>query len=95
MVCVCKEDSQSKDDELNVERSNMKLPEFHSLGTAQWSWAEIWTAADRNVSLMPSSTEFCNVLWSEELSNGIFERIWLIILKHALLSVQANAPSVQ
>ena len=30
----CKQDSKFEDDELNMKRSDMKLPEFHIMGTA-------------------------------------------------------------
>ena len=52
-----KEDSQFEDDELNMERSDICLPDFHFLGIAQWSWAEIWNAIDTGVGLILSSIE--------------------------------------
>ena len=86
-----------------MQQSDVKLPDFHFMGTAQWSWAETWYAADADAGLIFSSTMLSKVLWSEqrtysrhkELSTAVFEGILLIGLKHTLFSVQATARSVQ
>ena len=45
------EDSQFEDEELNMERNDIEQPEFHFLGTAQWSWAEIWNEVGADADL--------------------------------------------
>ena len=60
----CKEDSQFEDDELNTERSDVKLHEFHF--KAQKSWAEIWNVVSVDASLILNNTMLSEVLWSKQ-----------------------------
>ena len=52
----CKEDSQYEDEELHMQQRDVNLGELHFLGTAQWSWGEIWNAAGGDAVLMLNST---------------------------------------
>ena len=48
-----------------MEQSGVKLPEFHFVGTDQWSWAEIWNAVGVDASLILNRTMLTKVLGSE------------------------------
>lgn len=103
-VCLCKEDSHCRNDELNMEEKALILLEFCSLGTAWWNWAENYNAIGASAGLIPNKNKVEEniVNWEtdrfnrmRDLSKCVFKELFLVALRQTLSGAQGSAETVQ